>query len=126
MDSPNGTGEAKGRALAGVSGEVCVVLSTFPDVETARKISLQLVEESFAACANVVPGVESIYFWKGKVEQGNEVLTIFKLPASGYARFEARLKKLHPYEVPEMIWISAEGGNADYLRWVRESCGRGR
>lgn len=105
-----------------MSQEICVALSTFPEAEVARQIVRTLVDESCVACGNIIPAMESIYFWKNKIEHGAETLVIFKLAASGYGRFEARLKALHPYEVPEIIWISVEGGNAAYLKWVAESC----
>ena len=102
--------------------DVCLALCTFPDAETARKISRTLIEEALTACANIVSGVDSIYFWRGKVEESSEVLTIFKLAKDKYEQFENRLRMLHPYDVPEIIQLPIAGGSADYLRWVGESC----
>jgi periplasmic divalent cation tolerance protein len=101
-----------------------VAFSTFPDVETARKISRELVEGALVACANIIPAVESIYFWKEKVETGAESLAIFKLTSACYAEFESRLRALHPYDVPEVVRLNIAGGSVDYLRWIGESCGR--
>ena len=107
-----------------MSQEFIVALSTFPDVETARKISRELVENALVACANIIPGVESIYFWKDKVEQGAEVLGIFKLTAARFDEFSKRLRQLHPYDVPEIIQLNIVEGSTDYLRWISESCSR--
>jgi periplasmic divalent cation tolerance protein len=60
-----------------MSDEVVLVFSTFPDLETARRIARELVTENFAACANIIPQIESIYRWKGKIEQGDETLVLF-------------------------------------------------
>jgi len=101
-----------------------IAFSTFPDVETARGISRELVEGALVACANVVPSVESFYYWKEKVETSSESLAIFKLTAARFAEFESRLRKLHPYDVPEIVRLNIAEGSADYLHWIAESCGR--
>ena len=105
-----------------MSEDVVIALSTFPDVETARKISRELVHSALVACANILPSVESIYYWKEKVETSVESLVIFKLTAARFSEFEARLRELHPYDVPEIIGLNIGGGSADYLRWIGESC----
>jgi periplasmic divalent cation tolerance protein len=99
-----------------------LAFSTFPDAETARKISNQLVAESFAACANILPGVESIYRWKEKIETANETLVLFKLSEDRQAAFQKKLRSLHPYEVPEIIFVQVADGLPEYLRWIAESC----
>ncbi len=104
--------------------EVLTVFTTWPDVETARTVAHTLVEEKLAACGNIVPGVESIYRWEGKVETGAEVLVIFKTTRGCYAALEARVRALHPYEVPEVLAVRVTDGLPAYLRWVVESCGR--
>jgi periplasmic divalent cation tolerance protein len=101
---------------------ILVALSTFPDAEAARRISNELVTEKFAACANILPGVESIYRWKEKIETANETLVFFKLSEDRQAAFQKKLRSLHPYEVPEIIFVSVANGLPDYLRWVAESC----
>ena len=105
-----------------MSEEVLLVLSTFPDVEAARRISRQLVEERCAACANILPQVESIYWWGKKVESGNEALVLFKTSAERYAALETTLRQLHPYEVPEIIALPLGAGLPEYLEWVVKSC----
>jgi periplasmic divalent cation tolerance protein len=108
----------------GVSEEFVIAFSTFPEAEIAGKIAHELVENAIVACANIVPSVESIYFWKEKVETSAEVLAIFKMAAARYSEFESRLRKLHPYDVPEIVRLNVAGGNPDYLRWIEESCSR--
>lgn len=105
-----------------MASEVLLVLSTFPDAATARRIGRELVKQRCAACANILPPIESIYWWEKKVESGNETLVLFKTTADRYAALETTLKQLHPYEVPEIIAVSVAQGLPDYLRWVREHC----
>lgn len=107
-----------------MNDELVIAFSTFPDRETAQKIARELVENAVVACANIVPSVESIYFWKEKVETSREVLAIFKMTAARYSEFESCLRKLHPYDVPEIVRLNVGGGNPDYLRWIGESCSR--
>lgn len=102
---------------------VLLLLSTFPDAETARRIGQTLVEERLAACANLIPGVESIYRWEGKLERSGEVVALFKTTEAGLADFEARIKALHPYEVPELLVFRPESGLPAYLRWVEDLVG---
>ena len=102
--------------------QILLALSTFPDAETARRISNQLVTEKFAACANILPAVESIYRWKGEIETGNETLVLFKLSEDRQSIFQEKLRSLHPYEVPEIIFLKIDNGFPDYLRWVTENC----
>ena len=106
-----------------MSQEILLALSTFPDAETARKISNQLVTEKFAACANILPAVESIYRWKEKIESGNETLVLFKLSENRQSAFQEKLRSLHPYEVPEIIFVPISSGLPEYLHWVTENCG---
>ncbi len=105
-----------------MADEALLVLSTFPDAATARRISRQLVEEKCAACANLLGGVESIYWWEGKVQNGNETLVFFKTTASRYEALETTLRQLHPYEVPEIIAFRVAQGLPEYLRWVSANC----
>jgi len=101
---------------------VLLALSTFPDAEIARRISNQLVSERFAACANILPSVESIYRWKDKLESGNETLVFFKLSEDRQSAFQDKLRSLHPYDIPEIIFVSIASGLTDYLQWVSENC----
>ena len=102
---------------------ILLAVSTFPDAETARRISNELVVGKFAACANILPSVESIYRWKEQIESGNEILVFFKLSEDRQSAFQEKLRSLHPYEVPEIIFVPISSGLPEYLRWVVESCG---
>ena len=77
-----------------------------------------LVETQLAACVNLIPAVESIYRWQGKVETAAEVLAIFKTTAAVFPAFEQKLAELHPYEVPEIIALSPEKIAAPYRAWL--------
>ena len=100
-----------------------LVLSTFPTADAARQIARRLVEEHLVACANILPGVESIYVWKGNVETAGETLVLFKTTQENYPRVERRIRELHPYEVPEIVALEFAAVQPDYLKWLRESCG---
>jgi len=102
--------------------KIVLALSTFPDAETARRISNELVVGKFAACANILPSVESIYRWKEKIESGNETLVLFKLSEDRQSAFQEKLRSLHPYEIPEIIFVRVSSGLPEYLRWVVENC----
>ncbi|SRR5260370_2456873 len=102
--------------------KIALALSTFPDIETARRISNELVVGKFAACANILTSVESIYRWADKIESGNETLVLFKLSEDRQAAFQEKLRSLHPYEVPEIIFVPVSSGLPEYLRWVVENC----
>lgn len=108
-------------SLREMGEEILLAFSTFPDIETARRIARQLVTENFAACANVIPVIESIYRWQSKVEQGNETLVLFKTAAARYPAFQEKLKSLHPYDVPEIIACRVDKALPEYLRWVIDS-----
>jgi len=99
-----------------------IVLSTFGSSDEARRVATTLVEERLAACANLLPAVESIYRWKGAVESASETMVIFKTNIDRYYQLETRLKQLHSYEVPEIVAFRAHAGLISYLRWVDDSC----
>src|SRR2546423_15604146 len=105
--------------------KILLALSTFPDRETAQRISNQLVREKFAACASILPGIESIYRWKERIETGNETLVFFKLGEDRQSAFQEKLRSLHPYEIPEIIFVPVVSGLAEYLRWVDQNCQQG-
>ena len=102
--------------------QVLLAISTFPDAETANQVAQTLIAEKFAACANLLPAVHSIYRWKEKIETAGEVMVFFKTTQNRQAAFLEKLRSLHPYEVPEIIFVSVEEGFPDYLNWVAEGC----
>lgn len=101
--------------------EYLVIFSTFADAEIARTAARTMVGEKLAACANILPQVESIYHWKGKVESNTEVMVLFKTTRERYAEFERRLRALHPYEVPEIVALEIAAGLPAYLDWIVDS-----
>lgn len=98
---------------------VRVVLVTVPDEETGRQIVGTVVEDRLAACGNLIPGLTSIYRWKGEVHQDPECLIILKTMASILPALQRRVVELHPYEVPEVLAFSPMDGHLPYLEWVR-------
>jgi periplasmic divalent cation tolerance protein len=96
-------------------------LITCASITEARRIGRSAVEKRLAACANIVPGVESIYWWKGKVERAREVLVVMKTTAARMAALEKEVKRIHSYEVPEFIVLPIVAGSREYLRWIGES-----
>jgi len=97
-----------------------VVLSAIGAQSDAERVATSLVEERLAACVNIVPGVVSIYRWKGNVEQEPELMLVIKTLAERVEALKARLVQLHPYELPEVVVIPIGGGHAPYLAWIEE------
>jgi periplasmic divalent cation tolerance protein len=98
-----------------------VVLSTCGSLEEARKIAHTLIERRLAACVNIVPQIESVYRWQGKVETAAEWMLVIKTTAGMFAHLRDALHELHSYETPECIAIEIEDGSAAYLEWIGES-----
>ncbi|MEJ2105969.1 MAG: divalent-cation tolerance protein CutA [Acidiferrobacteraceae bacterium] len=94
------------------------VFTTCPDATVAETLAQSLVEEGLAACANILPGLRSIYRWKGKTERADEVLVLIKTTASRYHDLEQRIIALHPYELPEIVTVPITNGLAPYLAWL--------
>jgi len=107
-----------------VAADMRIVLCTFPDQDTARRISKEIISENLAACVNLIPAVESIYRWEGKIEQANEVLAIFKVSTVGFENLEKLLLEKHPYDTPEIIAIVPDQVSEGYLKWVLEMTNR--
>jgi periplasmic divalent cation tolerance protein len=101
--------------------EFVVILSTCPDLGTAERLARALVEESLAACVNIVPGVRSVYRWNDAVQADVEVLMIVKTTAARLEAARTRLVELHPYELPEAVALPVADGHDAYLRWVAAS-----
>ena len=103
------------------NNEFFVILSTCPDTGTAERLGTALVEESLAACVNVVPGLRSIYRWNDAVQSDEEVLMLIKTTAARLEAARLRLVELHPYEVPEVVALPVADGHHAYLEWVSNS-----
>jgi len=101
--------------------DACLVFCTVPDTDSAGRIAGSLVEERLAACVNIVPGLVSVYRWEGAVQRDNEVLLLIKTTPGVYDRLEARIRALHPYELPEIISVPIQTGQADYIQWIKNT-----
>jgi periplasmic divalent cation tolerance protein len=101
--------------------EPLIVLITADKIETARQLAEKLVEDRLAACVNIVPRIESIYRWEGKVCRDEELLLIVKTEQTSFARLEAAVRALHSYTTPEIIALPIAYGSAPYLKWLHES-----
>jgi periplasmic divalent cation tolerance protein len=97
------------------------VLTTIGADADAAALARTLVDERLAACVNVLPAMTSVYRWKGQVESDREQQIVIKTDARRLTALEARLRELHPYELPEFLVVAAAGGSAAYLAWVRDS-----
>ena len=102
----------------GAPTRVRAVLVTAPDAAEAERIGRTVVEERLAACANVVPGVASIYRWRGAMERADEVLVVLKTTEAGFDALRRRVVELHPYDVPEVLSLPVDAGHPPYLDWV--------
>ena len=100
-----------------------IVLSTAGSEEEARRIARYLVERQLAACVNIVPRVESIYRWQGRIESNQEWLLLIKTSADQFPAVRDTLRELHSYELPECIALSIDDGSSEYLDWLGESLG---
>lgn len=95
-----------------------IVFTTCPNAETAGRIARALVEERLAACVSILPPMQSIYRWKGKVETTTEQLLVIKIAARRFPEVMACIRRLHPYELPEIIAVPVVDGAPDYLAWL--------
>ena len=98
-----------------------VVLCTCPDEASGARIAKTVVGDGLAACVNRVPGVVSTFRWKGEVQEEQEVLLVIKTSRERLESLTGRIRKLHPYELPEVVAVPVTGGLDEYLAWVGES-----
>ena len=98
-----------------------LVLTTCPGSISAKKIAQGLIAEKLAACVNIVSDVQSFFVWVGKVDTANEHMLIIKTTVDNYEEVEKCIKKLHPYELPEIIAVPIHTGFAGYLDWIESN-----
>ncbi len=98
-----------------------LVLVTTPDLKVARALAKATLSAKLVACANLVPKIESHYWWRGKLESSAEVLIVFKTTQAKLAALEKLIVAKHPYDTPEFIALTLAEGNAKYLDWLAES-----
>lgn len=101
-----------------------LVLTNVPDAEAARAIGRGLVENRLAACVNCLPQVNSIYRWQDAIEEASEVTLLIKTSRERYAEVETLIRRLHPYELPEILALAIDQGWPDYLNWIEQEVKR--
>lgn len=94
---------------------------TVPNTDVGRDLARVLLEARLAACVNIVPHVESLYWWEGQIQQDGEAMLIVKSQVGALDRLIDTVKKHHPYDVPEVIAMPIDKGNPAYLNWLSES-----
>lgn len=95
-----------------------VAFSTAPDAQTAKSIARHLVENRLAACCNIVPGIQSVYAWEGRICEDEEWLLIIKTHRRCLTRLIREIEKIHPYDVPELVALDIDSGSPNYLNWM--------
>ncbi|WON77250.1 divalent cation tolerance protein CutA [Serratia sp. UGAL515B_01] len=101
--------------------EAIVILCTAPDEATAQELAARVLGERLAACATLLPGVSSLYYWEGKLEQEYEVQMLFKSHRQHQQALLTYLKHHHPYQTPELLVLPVMAGDKDYLSWINVS-----
>jgi periplasmic divalent cation tolerance protein len=100
------------------SEPILVVLTNLPNRDAALTLARALVEQRLAACVNVMAECTSVYRWRDALESASETPVLIKTPASRYPALEQAIRRLHPYELPEIVALPVEAGLPDYLAWV--------
>lgn len=100
---------------------IYIVLVSAPDVETARALVRAALEQRLIACANILPGVESHYWWQDKIESAAEALAILKTTAANLEALEGLILEKHPYDTPEFVAIPVQSGSERYLAWLEKN-----
>jgi periplasmic divalent cation tolerance protein len=103
------------------SSSARIVMTTVVSTEEGMRLGRTLVEERLAACATLVPAVESIYRWQGQIESSAETLLLLKTASDHLLALEARLHELHSYQTPEFVVLAIESGSHPYLAWLEAS-----
>ena len=103
------------------SDQFIIVLTTYPIDTDADSLAATLVEERLAACVNILPPMRSVYRWKDAIERADERQIVIKTTKARLTALEARIRTLHPYDVPEFVVLPIESGSAAYLSWLAEN-----
>ena len=98
-----------------------IVLTTAGSPDEAKKIARALVEQKLAACVNIVPKIQSVYRWKGEIEEAEELLLVIKTASPQQGKVCAAIQELHSYELPECVVLAIEDGSEQYLKWIDDS-----
>ena len=98
-----------------------VILVTAKDKKEASRIAQGLLEAKLIACANIIGGVQSLFWWDGKIDSSKEVLLVLKTKKSLFKKVAAKVRSLHSYQTPEIIALPMVDGSKDYLNWISSS-----
>ncbi len=97
-----------------------IVFITVGNEDEAKRIAKKLLEEKLVACVNIIKDIKSYFWWKGEIDKAEECLLIIKTITNKINDIIKRVKEIHSYQVPEIIWINLSGGSEDYLNWLYE------
>src|ERR1700722_3652593 len=103
------------------AAKFAIVFVTAPELKVARRLARAALSARLIACANLVPKIESHYWWQGRVERSAEVLLILKTTGARVARLQRLILDTHPYDVPEFLVLPLTGGSDQYLTWLAAS-----
>ena len=103
------------------AAKFAIVLVTTPDLKTARALAKASLKAKLIACANLIPKIESHYWWRGKIESGAEVLLVLKTQKAKLAALEKLVLARHPYDTPEFLVLPVSAGNKKYLDWLAQN-----
>ena len=104
-----------------VPDDFAVVMVTAPDMALARRLAKAGLEAKLAACANIVPAIESHYWWEGKLESSNAALVIFKTQQELLPKLERIVREVHSYDNPEFVALPLTAGSRKYLAWIKDN-----
>jgi periplasmic divalent cation tolerance protein len=102
--------------------QFAIVLATAPDIKTGRILVKAALQARLAACANIIPKIESHYWWQGKIESSAEILIIFKTRKLRLEALEKLILAKHPYDTPEFLVLPLNAGSQKYLEWLAGNC----
>jgi len=105
-----------------MSTSYCIVLVTLPEKTDAAKFARELLDKKLAACVNMLPSCNSLYWWEGKIEEAKETLLIIKTTKNIFDELLMHIKSIHPYSTPEIISLDITKGNIEYLDWLGANC----
>jgi periplasmic divalent cation tolerance protein len=101
--------------------DACLIVTTCGSEETALTIAASLVDQGFAACVNILPGIKSYYYFKGETQLDEEVLLMVKTTSEMFQKVSDVISDLHTYEIPEILMFPVEAGSDSFLEWIRDS-----
>ena len=101
-----------------MDGKFCIIFVTCRSAKEAGTIASALLKKRLASCVNILPGIISSFWWQGKINKAKEVLVMVKSTGRNYKKIEKEVKRIHSYEVPEIIAVPIIAGSKDYLKWI--------